>query len=160
MKIAPRSARPFRRVALCAAALLLAACEQDDISGEWMVTPPVADVVVGRLLIQHSPTGAANMSDHIRMDAELRGQVLKMDGAYWHGGTFAVMGRGCLAPTPSCADSVAYILGHRANQGEGIDDRFDAELVILPDTIKPGQNPIFILLDSQPTETYLATKVR
>jgi|GEM_PF-4740724 len=160
MKIAPRSARPFRRVALCAAALLLAACEPDDLSGEWMLTHPVADIVVGRLLIQHSPTGAANMSDHIRMDAELRGQVLKVDGAYWHGGTFAVMGRGCLEPTRSCADSVSYILGHRTNEGEGIDRSFDAELVILPDTIKPGQNPIFILLDSQPTETYLATKVR
>jgi hypothetical protein len=137
---------------------MLGGCAQDDLTGRWSLRVAGSERVVGRLLIHHTPTGSANMSDRIRMEAELRGQRLRMEGAYWHGGTFAVVGRGCRAETGVCADSVKYLLGARTEGGQGIDDRFDAELVVLPDTAWRSDNPIFPFLESTPEATYRARR--
>jgi len=142
------------------AGLILAGCKQEDISGEWRLATVESDSVVGRLSIHHTPTGVANASDPIWMDARMFGQELRMEGAFWHGGTFAVLARACPGETRSCTDSVNYVLGHRSDNGKRIGREFSAEVVVLPDTVRPDENPIFLLLHSQPDVTYEATKIR
>jgi hypothetical protein len=151
---------PVRRLSLPIAALILAGCKQEDLSGEWRLATMESDSVVGLLSIHHAPTGVANASDPIWMDARMFGQEMWMEGAFWHGGTFAVLARGCPGETHSCADSVNYVLGHRANEGQGTGREFSAEVVVLPDTVRPGENRIFLLLNSQPDVTWRATKIR
>ncbi|HEY0026086.1 MAG TPA: hypothetical protein VGB24_24565 [Longimicrobium sp.] len=152
--------RSVRRLSMLCAALILAGCKQEDISGEWRLAAVESDSVAGRLSIHHTPTGVANASDPIWMNARIFGQEMRMEGAYWHGGTFAVLARACPGETRSCTDSVNYVLGHRGGNGKGIGREFSAEVVVLPDTVRPDENPIFLLLDSPPDVTWRATKIR
>ena len=151
------------RILPIAAVLVLSACEPENISGEWRLTTPESETNVGRLLIQHTPAAVrGNGNDPISMDAELRGQRIHLEGRYWHGGSFGVVGRGCRAAVQACDDSVYFWLGHQSGDGRAPQTHFDAELQVYQSFIDTQYLLEPDAFGAEPLEraTYLATKVR